>query len=131
MRGLERRLAEQDTVVRDDPDAEALDAGEAAHDRRAVQRLELVKTRAVDEPRDDLVHVVLRADVPRDQRVQVGRVVGRRLWRDLVVYTPVARTLQLRDDVPRDGNRVRIVEREMIGDPRHARVDVGAAEVLG
>ena len=90
-----------------------------------------MKTRAVDEPRDHLVHVVLRADVLRDQRVEVGRVVRRRLRQHLVVHAPVRGTLQLRDDVPRDGDRVRIVEREVIGDARHARVDVGAAEVLG
>ena len=43
VRALERRLAEQDAVVGEDPDRIAPDVGEAAHQRLAVERLELVR----------------------------------------------------------------------------------------
>ena len=60
---LSARLAEQDAVVGEDPDRVAVDVREAADQRRAVERLELVEARAVDEPRDQLVHVVRLAHV--------------------------------------------------------------------
>ena len=131
MRGLERGLAEEDAVVRDDPNAEALDAREAAHQRGAIQRLELVKAGPVDQPRDDLVHVVLRSNVFRDEGVKIGWVVRRWLGQRLVVHAPVRGALELRDDLACDGDRVRIVEREVIRDARNPRVEVGSAEVLG
>jgi hypothetical protein len=49
MRALQRALAEQDAVVGDDADRHAPDMGEAADQRRAVERLELVELRAVDQ----------------------------------------------------------------------------------
>ena len=79
VRALQRRLAEQDAVVGEDPDRMAVDVREAAHERRAVERLELVEARAVDEPRDDLARVVRLADVDRDDAVDRVRVDGRRL----------------------------------------------------
>jgi hypothetical protein len=47
---------------------------EAADERLAVQRLELVQHRAVDEPGDHLADVVGLAQVLGDDAVQVGRV---------------------------------------------------------
>ena len=49
---------EQDAVVGDDADRIAVEAREAGDQRRAVERLELVEARAVDEARDHLAHVV-------------------------------------------------------------------------
>ena len=43
MRALERALAEQDAVVGEDADGQAVDVREAADQRRAVQRLELIE----------------------------------------------------------------------------------------
>ena len=63
VRALQRRLREQDAVVREDRDRVAEDAGEAAHERVAVQRLELVQHGAVDQPRDHLADVVRLAEV--------------------------------------------------------------------
>ncbi len=109
----------------------SIDAREAADDRRAVQRLELVKARSVDEPRDDLVHVVLRPNVLRYEGVEIFRIVCRRLGHDPVVDAPIRGTLELGDDLARDGDGVRIVEREMIRDTGDAGVQIGAAELLG
>ena len=58
VRALERALGEEDAVVGQDADRVAPDAREAADQRRAVERLELVEAAAVHQPRDDLADVV-------------------------------------------------------------------------
>src|SRR5687767_14274535 len=55
---LQRRLAEEDTVVGDDADEESVDAREARDQRRRVPLLELVEPRTVDNARDHLAHVI-------------------------------------------------------------------------
>ena len=81
VRALLRRLGEEDAVVREDPDGEALDAREAGDERLAVELLELLEARAVDDARDQLARVDLVAEVLGDQPVEVGRVERRRLGR--------------------------------------------------
>src|SRR3712207_8547303 len=51
---LLRRLGEEDAVVREDADREALDPREAADERLAVELLELVEAAAVDDARDQI-----------------------------------------------------------------------------
>jgi hypothetical protein len=51
---LERRLGEEDPVVREDADGQPVEPPEAADERRAVARLELVEARAVEEAAKDL-----------------------------------------------------------------------------
>ena len=58
VRALERRLAEQHAVVRDDPDRIAVDVREAGDESRAVLALELVELAPVDQAGDHLAHVV-------------------------------------------------------------------------
>src|SRR5207249_4703596 len=79
----------------------ALDAREAADRRRPVKGLELVESRAVDDPRDDLANVVLRADVSWDDRVELLRVARRRLGLAAVLVAPVGPRLEPRDDIAR------------------------------
>src|SRR4029079_8397193 len=76
---LLRRLGEQDAVRGEDPDREALDPAEAADERLAVERLELVEAAAVDEPGDDLANVDLLTERLRNQPVELARVDRRRL----------------------------------------------------
>ena len=64
---------EEDAAVREDPDRVALDPREAADERVAVERLELVETAAVDEPRDHLERVELVAEILGDEAVELGR----------------------------------------------------------
>src|SRR4029077_1599208 len=52
MRTLLRRLGEEDAVVREDPDRDPLDVCEAGDERLAVELLELLEARPVDDPRD-------------------------------------------------------------------------------
>src|SRR4029077_1536626 len=54
VRALLPRLREENAVVGEDPDREALDARPAADERLAVERLELVEARAVGGPRAPL-----------------------------------------------------------------------------
>ena len=69
MGALERRRAEQDAVVGDDPDRIALDVGEAGDERLPVARLEVVEAAAVDEAGDDLADLDRAgADPPRPRR---------------------------------------------------------------
>ncbi len=124
------RLAEQDAVVREDRDRVASDVREAAHQRRAVARLELGELRCVDDPRDHLADVVRLPRIARDDAVQLARV-ARGLAR--LAHGPgvVRAALEPRDDLPHDAERVLVVERVVIGDAAEARVHVGAAQLLG
>src|SRR5258705_2556068 len=76
------------------------------------------------------MNVVLRPDVARDDRVEVARIVRRWLWL-CTVLAPEDRTVELRDHVAHEIEGVAIVECEMIGYSRHARMYVGAAQLLG
>ena len=70
VRALQRRLREQHAVVGDDPDRVSADAREAAGERRAVERLELVELGGVHEPRDHLADVVRMPRVARHDAVE-------------------------------------------------------------
>src|SRR5690606_8102084 len=81
VRALERRLREQNAIVREDADRPPLDARERADERRAVALLELVDLRAVDDAREELADVVLPAHVLRHDAVELLGRVERRLVR--------------------------------------------------
>jgi hypothetical protein len=70
VRALERALAEQDAVVGEDADGKAVDVGEAANERRPVQRLELVELGGIDDARDHVARIVRRARVRRHDAVK-------------------------------------------------------------
>ena len=100
------------------------------HQRRAVERLELVEAAAVHQPRDDLAHVEALARVGRDDAVEVARVVLRLLRRGNlpgILLAPV----EVADDRADDGQRVLVVERVVVGDAGGAAMHVGAAQLLG
>src|SRR6185312_4880225 len=71
VRALLRRLGKQDAVVRDDAHRHAFDVCEAAHQRGAIARLELVKLAGVDDAGNDFVHIEGLARVGRDHAVQL------------------------------------------------------------
>jgi hypothetical protein len=76
VRSLLRRLREEHALVGEDRDRIALDPREAADQRLAVQLLELVEARAVDDAADDGTCVELVAEVLGDEPVQLSRVEG-------------------------------------------------------
>ena len=103
---------------------------EAGDERRAVERLELVELGGVDQPRDDLAHVVLLARVRRHDAVELGRGelrLARRQQRNVDGLLGV----EIGDDAARERQRMRVVGRHVIGDAGFPRMHVGAAEILG
>ena len=129
VRALERRLREEDAVVGDDRHGIAPDVREAAHERVAVERLELGEARAVDEPRDHLAHVERRALVGRDHARELLGVAGGLLGRQRLERA-ARRGSEPRHRLAQQREGVLVRARERVGDARDARVHVGAAELL-
>src|SRR3546814_10374783 len=115
MRALQGTLAEQYAVVRQDRHWHAPDAGEAANQGGAVERLELVELRSVDDAADHLVHIVRRAHVVRDDAVKFLRI-ELRLYRLGDVEIGGLHRVQPRDDIANDRQRLTIILRDMIDD---------------
>src|SRR5439155_20804587 len=82
VRAFLRGLGEEDAVVREDRDRETLDPGEAADERLAVERLELVEAAPVHDPGYHLARVERLAIVVRDQTVELCRICRGLLSRD-------------------------------------------------
>ena len=74
MRALQRRIREQHAVVGDDADRKAVDMGEAANERGAIERLEFVELAAVDEARDDLALVERLLQIGADDAGNFRRI---------------------------------------------------------
>src|SRR5581483_8853446 len=106
VRPLAGRLGEEDAVRGEDRDGIALEPGEAADERLAVERLELVEAAAVDDPRDHLPRVELVAEVLGDEAVQVGGVERGRLRRRPLPRRLRLRAAQMADDLAAHGERV-------------------------
>ena len=107
------------------------DMREARHQRRAVELLELVELRTVDQSRDDLAHVVLRRErrPARCRRARPDRRAARAASRSAM--SACLRRVEVGDDAPRDRQRVVVVVGVVIGDAGLARMHIGAAEILG
>ena len=107
-----------------------LDAGEAADERVAVERLELVEAAAVDDPGDDLERVELVPVVLGHDPVEIGRVDGGRLGRrELPGWR--GRVAEVADDLAGEREGMLVGGGEVIGDARAPRVQCRAAELLG
>ncbi len=113
------------------PTRNAVQPREAGDERRAVALLELVEARAVDQPRDDLAHVVRLARVGVDDAVDLARVVRADPRARSTSAGSRLRRVERRDDRPRQMQRVLVVFGEVVGDAGEPRVDVGAAELFG
>ena len=104
--------------------------GEAADQGLAVQFLELVELRTVDQAGDDVVHVERLAPVGGDHAIDLlGR--KQRLARLAHVQRRALRRLQRGDDAPGDADRMAVVLGIVIGDAGLPRMHVGAAEFFG
>ena len=104
--------------------------GEAGDQRGAVVLLELVQLRAVDEAGDDLADVVGLARVGGNDAAQFGGRI-QRLLRVAQGQRHVLFAVEVADDAPCDGQRVRVILGVMVGYTGDAGVDVGAAQFLG
>jgi hypothetical protein len=82
-------------LLGDDAHGAPIQSGEADQDVLGPRRLDLEEPAVVDDPRDDIVHVVRSRRVVRDDRVQsfvhpVGRIIRRRArWFGKVVLRQV------------------------------------------
>lgn len=109
VRALDGPLGEEDAVVGNDADGIAVNAGEARNQGLAVQRLELAEDRAVDDPGDHLAHVVRLLQVRPDNAVELVERVLRQLDFALDRRGDGATPVQVRDDLARQVQRVRVV----------------------
>src|SRR5262245_19027939 len=73
---FERALGEQDAVVGENTDRYTGQMGKARDQCRAVERLEFVELRRIDQAGDQLADVVLRARVGRYNAVKLCRIVA-------------------------------------------------------
>src|SRR5207248_11102352 len=123
MRALERALRKQDAVTGEDADGIAADMREAAHEGRAVELRELVQLAAVDDAGNDVARVIGPAYIFRDDAVDLfGRI--ERLPRLRERQRHLFHRVQIADDLPRDAERVPVVERVMIGDAGDAAMHI-------
>ena len=130
MRSLDCGFGEQHPVVRHDADWMAVDVSEPGDQGAPVFGFEFLEFTAVDDPVDDVVHVVGDARVDRDDVVQL-RLIGDRLHRGQhVPDRPFARP-QRGHDATDDPQRVTVVLREMVGDAGGLRMQVAATQILG
>ena len=127
---LQRRLGEEDAVVGDDGNGHAVHVGEPADEGVAVERLELVEQRAVDDACDHLAHVVGLAGVARDHAQQL-RCVERRRLGVAVDGGRGSRPVEVADDLAGDAQRMLVVVGVVVGNAGDAGVHVGAAQLLG
>ena len=102
----------------------------AAHQRGAVERLELVELGAIDEARNHLARIVLFLKIERNDAVELGRIVGRLGRRAQRNVDPLQR-VEIGDDAAGERQRMMVIGRVVVGNTRPARVHVGAAQLLG
>ena len=107
-----------------------MDSGEPCDQCGAVAGLELVEPRPVHQPRNDLAHVVLPAQVGADDAADFVRVVPRVFGRRAVDRRRRGGG-QRRDHGAGDLERIEVVLGQVVGHAGQPRVDVGAAELLG
>ena len=122
-------LAEQHAaVVGQDADRIAVQVGPAGHQRRPVERLELVELRAVDDAGDHVARVERDAQIRRHDADQFLGVEARLddRSRRRALLAPV----QPGDDAAADPDRVEFVDGEVVGQTRSAGMHLGAAERL-
>ena len=100
----------------------------AGHQRRAVERLELVELRAVDDAGDHLARIERDAQVGRHDAEQFLGVEQR--LDDRSGRRALLAPVQPGDDAAADADGVELVDGEVVGQTRSAGVHLGAAERL-
>src|SRR2546422_1255517 len=110
---------------------------EAAHERVAVERLELVEPRRVDKSSDRLANLERPAQIGRDDAVEVSTTVrpvdgdGGRFGR-LPIPGRVGRpTSEVPNNRPAECKGMLVVERLVVDDSADAGVNTGTTEILG
>ena len=116
MRALEGGFREQDAVVGEHGDGHAVDVGEAAHQRVAVELLELVEIGAVHDPGDDFAHVVGRAGIDGQDSIELFRRIGGLAHRACVEGAAMAQMAR-GNGFPRQCQRMLVIGGKVVGHP--------------
>src|SRR5262249_57697611 len=104
--------------------------GKAGDQRLAVERLEFIELGIVDEPGNDLPHVVLLLQVNRHDAVELGSIELRLSWLSQNYITRL-RTVQSTDDAATERQCVAIILGVIIGNAGFFRMHVAATQLLG
>src|SRR5690554_6955809 len=75
MRALQAGFREEHAVIGDDPHGKSLYMREAADQRVAPERLELMKCGAIDQPGDHLALIAGAAEIGADDAGDLGRII--------------------------------------------------------
>src|SRR5260370_8952391 len=127
--GFERALGEENAVVGYDANRIAHQTRKATHDSRAIQCLEFVETAAIDQPRDNLAHIVALAAISGDDAIQIFGVV-KRWFRRANLPGDIETSVEIGDDAATNGERVLVIDRVLIGDPRDTPIPNPATKFL-
>ena len=130
MRRLLGAFREQDAVIGEDRDRHAIEARKAADERFAIELLELMEFRPVNEARDHFAGVIGFADILRHEAMHFGRIIER-LGRFGKVERLGLRLCQRTNNGAHNGKRMGIMGRVMVGHAGLAGMNVCAAEVFG
>ncbi len=130
MRSLERTLGKQNAVVAQDADRNAVDVGEAGHQRRPVKRLELVERGAVDKPRNHFADVVLLFQIGGHDTIELGGIVFRLggLGDNNIIWLF---RIKVGDDAAAQRQRMAVVLGQIVRNAGFFGVHLGAAEFFG
>ncbi len=126
MRRLVGSIRIERTIVGDDADRLAFDAGVSAHGGGTVIGAELGEIGIVCDPRDRLTHVDRPLVIHRHDAQQFLGIMTRRAMRRFIRAWPVP--FQIGHDVARDAQRIAVVLGEIVAKPGNAGVHLGAAE---
>ena len=123
-------LGEENAIIGNDADGHAVEPGEACNQGLAIEFLELVELRAVNQAGNHLADIVGRANIRRHDTVQLGRVIGR-LTRIGEVEIDLLDRVERADNPARRVQGVLVIGGVMVGDARDAGMDIGPAQILG
>ena len=130
MRALEGGFGKQDAVIGDNPDRVSVQMGKAGHQCLAIQRLELIELRAIDDARDHLAYIIGFADIGIHHAIEFfGRI--KRITHGPGFQPHLLGPVQVRHDLPHDGQRVGVVHGKVIGHAAGPRVHIRTTKVLG
>src|SRR6185436_539459 len=127
---LQCGFVEQDPVVAENSDRIAPDMRKTTDDGGAIELLELVELAAIDDACDQLAHIVGNTRIRRNHPINF---LGRIKWRAWLTqgHTRPLDAIEIGDDAARDAEGMAVVQSIVIGDTRHARMDIGTAQLLG
>ena len=122
-------LAKEDAVIGQDPDGVPPDMTPTGDQRRAIERLELLKLTAIEDAREHLARFEGLADVSTGHAEEFIRVV-RRLDGCAVGPRTGWAPAQMLHDLASDPQCIRLIKGEIVREARGARMHLSTAQLL-